>query len=270
MENQVWEQICQTRLTIDQTDTLLELDRTETENYYDPLACFLLKRYHSQQRRLMIAVAGPPGVGKTAFTTLLVAVINAEAVRQGAEHEVAIQIQQDGWHYPNSYLTTHTLRRGNEEILLSQIKGKPETFDTTSAYTCLEKIRRGKPVSYPVYSRILHNPVPDAGKVASYNQVVVVEGNYLLLQREPWRRFLNLFDLRIFLTAPREALIEGLRQRHQRGGKSTAATDRQIQEVDLPNIDLVLENSAPGDIRVSKTDNTRISSVEYPSIDPET
>ncbi len=261
MENRVWEQLNRARLTIDHTGTLLELDRAEIEQFYVPIARFLLDRRQALQKRILAAVAGPPGVGKTAFTTQLVAVINAESGR-----ELAVQVQQDGWHYPNSYLASHTLRRGNQEILLSQIKGAPETFDTATAYACLEKIRRGEQAGYPVYSRVLHDPIPDAGTVESHHQVVVVEGNYLFLQKDPWRQFLRLFDVRIFLAAPRAALIESLRQRFLRGGKSMAAVEQHIQEVDLLNIDLVLENSAPGNIVVYKAGSRRIARVHYGDI----
>ncbi len=60
--------------------------------------------------------------------------------------------------------------------------------------------------------------------------------------------------------------MESLRQRFLRGGKSMAAVEQHIQEVDLPNIDQVLENSAPGNIVVYKTDSRRIARVNYGDI----
>jgi pantothenate kinase len=257
MDTRVWERLEQARLTIDQTSTPLEIDRDEVERFYDPLARLLLERQQDRPGRLIVAVAGPPGVGKTAFTTLLVAVINAMTDAS------AIQLQQDGWHYPNAYLAAHTTRRGGAEVPLAQCKGTPESFDAAAIYACLEKIRRGETVDFPVYSRALHEPVTGAGRVEAGHRVVMIEGNYLLLQAEPWRQFLPLLDVRICLSAPREALVDGLRQRHLRGGKSSAAAEAQIQRVDLPDIDLVLDQSAPGQIVVRKADSKRILGVEY-------
>ena len=78
----MWDNLSQKNLTLDQTSTPLEMERLEVEQFYYPLALRLLERSRGQ-KRILAAVAGPPGSGKTAFATLLVAVINAEA--QGEE-----------------------------------------------------------------------------------------------------------------------------------------------------------------------------------------
>jgi hypothetical protein len=203
-------------------------------------------------------VAGPPGSGKTAFATILVAVINAEV-----DHEEATVVQLDGWHYSNDYLRAHTLQRDGAEVFLRQIKGAPETYDVASAFVCFEKIKAGGEVCYPVYSRQIHDPIPNGGCVEPRHRIVIMEGNYLLLRKEPWRHFRELFDTCIFLTAPPEALVEGLRQRHLRGGRTLAAAEEHILAVDLPNIDCVLKNSGRANIVVKKADSQHITSVEY-------
>jgi hypothetical protein len=177
-------------------------------------------------------------------------------------------VQLDGWHYSNDYLSTHTLQRDGVEVLLRQIKGAPETYDIASAFKCFEKIKAGGKVCYPVYSRQIHDPIPNGGCVEPQHRIVIVEGNYLLLQEEPWRHFRELFDTCIFLTAPPEALVEGLRQRHLRGGKSAAAAEEHILAVDLPNMNRVLKNSGRANIVVKKADSQHITSLEYlPSLD---
>jgi len=256
MEEKVWERINHIRLTLDQTSTSVNVDRAEVENFYDPLGLHLLK-ISREQKRLIVVVAGPPGSGKTVFATLLVAVINAEADR-----EEAVQIPLDGWHYPNKYLDTHTTPYLDQDMLLRQIKGSPVTYDTTAAYSCLEKIRKGGQISYPVYSRIQHDPIANRGMVEPYHHIVILEGNYWLLQEAPWAKFQPLFDVRIFLTAKAETLLEGLRQRRLRGGRSAESTEQQIANVDLPNIEYVLKNSARADIIVHKADHIHIINVE--------
>jgi pantothenate kinase len=253
----VWERLAGSRLHLDQTDTPLEVDRTQIERFYQPLAKTLFSRCSSVPR-LMVAVAGPPGSGKTAFATILVAVVNAEAL-----DDLAALVGLDGWHYSNEYLAAHFIERDGERVALRSVKGAPETFDAAGAYGCLSKIRRGGDVSFPVYSRRLHEPVPGGGSVDSHHKIVVVEGNYLLLDEDPWRRIRGLFDVRIFIFAPRESLVASLTERHQRGGKTLEATARQVRAVDLPNTERVCPSAAHAQAIVHKKDARTVDRIEW-------
>ncbi len=257
MQPTVWERLAGSRLHLDQTDTPLEVDRTQIEQFYHPLAKTLFSMCSSVPR-LMVAVAGPPGSGKTAFATILVAVVNAEA-----PDDLAVLVGLDGWHYSNEYLATHFIDRDGERVALRSIKGAPETFDAAGAYGCLSKIRRGGHVSFPVYSRRLHEPVPKGGSVDSHHKIVVVEGNYVLLDEDPWWRIRGLFDVRIFIFAPREILVASLTERHQRGGKTPEATARQVRAVDLPNAERVCPSVAHAQAIVHKKDARTVDRIEW-------
>jgi pantothenate kinase len=252
----VWERLTRSRLFLDRTDVPLEIDRAQVEQFYYPLATWLLPKSRSLPR-LMVAVAGPPGSGKSAFGMLLVAVLNAEA-----EASVAALVGLDGWHYSNAYLETHFVERDGERIALRSIKGAPETFDAAAAYACLSRIRREGRVSFPVYSRKLHEPIPDGDTIDPSHMIVVVEGNYLLLEEEPWTKFRDLFDVRVFISASPETLLDGLRRRHLRGGKAPAQIERHMRQVDLPNIRRVLPSAAHAQLCVYKTDIRRIDRIE--------
>jgi pantothenate kinase len=258
----VWERLAASELHLDQTDTRLEIDQTQVERFYYPLATILLSR-RASPFRLMTAVAGPPGSGKTAFATILVAVVNAEA-----DEEVAVLVGLDGWHYPNDYLATHFVDRGGERIALRGIKGAPETFDAVGAGRCLAEIRRGRQVSFPVYSRRLHEPIRGRGIVGSRHKIVVVEGNYLLLDEGPWKRVRDLFDVRVFISAPREMLVANLTERHQRGGKTPDAAARHIDAVDIPNARRVGPSLSDAQVLVHKSDARRIDRIEW-RVNPE-
>jgi pantothenate kinase len=90
---------------------------------------------------------------------------------------------------------------------------------------------------------------------------VVVEGNYLLLDQGPWNRFRPLFDVRVFVSATIETLIDGLRERHLRGGKTAAATERHIREVDLPNAARVSPSVVHAHVVAHKADTRRIDRI---------
>jgi len=253
----VWERLSCNPLFLDQTETRLEVDRAQVEDFYHPLAVRLLAM-QAPAARLLVGVAGPPGSGKTTFATILVQVINAES---GAE--AAVTVGLDGWHYPNDYLETHFVERDGQRIALPQIKGAPETFDAAAAYDCLSRMRGGGSVSFPVYSRRLHEPLPEAGMVAPSLRIVVVEGNYLLLDEPRWRGFRELFDVRLFIVAREETLLEGLRERHLRGGRLPEDVERWMRRVDRPNIQRVLPGAAHAQVLVHKDDVRHIASVEW-------
>ncbi len=254
----VWRRLEGQALTLDQTGQALEFDRDEIARFYYPLAQALRQRFPSP-RRALVAIAGPPGSGKTALATLLAAVLNA-----AAGQALALVIGLDGWHYPNAYLSAHTLQRQGQSLPLRQIKGAPETFDVDAALACLQAVRRGESVVYPVYSRAQHDPLWPGGTVEPTHQMILLEGNYWLLAEPPWHPFQALFDWRLWVSADRATLIAALRERHRRGGKPPEAVEAHLQQVDLPNIDRVLRGSGPAQVVIHKASSRRLAWIEWP------
>lgn len=245
-------------LTLDGTATQLETDPLELSAFYFPLARRLLNEA-TPERRFVIGIAGPPAVGKTAFSTILTAVVNHLSGLR-----CACMVSLDGWHYPNAYLDTHTVTRGFQTIPLRRIKGAPETFDARAAFTFLQAIQATPTLSFPTYSRMHHDPLPAGGLITSSDRLVFFEGNYLLLNLPGWKEFKGYFHRSIFLTAPRESILGALRERHLRGGKSAEDVDRHIVFSDEPNLDLILTHSQEADFKVIKRDSRRIQQVVYP------
>ena len=241
----------------DEDRTPVQIDIPQVTRFYLPLALRLLFRTEALPR-LMVGIAGPPGSGKTAFSAILSALINSLS-----REKRGLLVGLDGWHYPNEYLATHTLARDGQTTPLSSLKGSPESFDAEAAFTCLRAIRLGQEVRFPIYSRKLHAPLAEAGAVLATHKIILVEGNYLLLDEEPWSKFRQLFDVRIFLQIDPTVLETGLAERHQRGGKPPEAVERQIQQVDLPNARRVLRGSSGAQIVVHKTDARHIQRIEY-------
>jgi pantothenate kinase len=263
LQNAAWRRLSQSALFLDQTSALLEFTRAEVEQYFEPLARYLIER-NSLKERLLAVIAGPPGSGKSAFAALLVAVINALA---GAD--VSLVVGMDGWHFTNAYLDSHTIKRNGQPIPLRRLKGSPETFDIDAAFACLSQIRAGGRVHFPVYSRLRHDPIEKGGTVEDRHKIVIVEGNYWLLNEDPWRKFLPLFDIRIFLTGNPKTFIDGLVQRHVRGGRSPEDARRYVDAVDAVDILRVLDNHASPDIVVHKIDSRRLKSIDWPGAGPD-
>jgi putative kinase len=243
-------------LTLDQTTAPLLFDEDQIETFYLPVSKKLLQLAENHPR-ILIAIAGPPGCGKSSFSSLLAAILNIEG---GNENAVVIGL--DGWHYPNTYLDQHTALIHGREVSLRSIKGAHQSFDANAAFAWLSSVRQGATGAYPVYSRVQHDPLPDAGVITPRHRVILIEGNYLLLNIPPWQQFNALFDYRIFLTASRDVLEKAVWQRHLRGGKDPAIIRAHVDAVDLPNIELVCTHSSPADLTVTKSDILTIASID--------
>jgi len=257
MKTELWNKIQSSPLYLDQTSLVLEIEREELALYYEPLAKLILERC-SQSHRQIVALAGPPGSGKTAFAAILSLVINAIT-----GESVAISVGMDGWHFPNKYLDTHLVLQEDGRIPLRQVKGAPESFDTEAIGAFLGQVSRASTLTFPVYSRETHDPVVEGGVINEAHRVVIIEGNYWLLDELPWKTFQKYFDLKIFISAKPQDLITGLRERHLRGGKTPEWVAEHIRRVDIPNMERVLEHSIPADAVIHKKDCRRITGLAW-------
>lgn len=174
--------------------------------------------------RFIVALAGPPGAGKSTLGEALVA-----GLGPGAR-----LVPMDGFHFDDRVLA----RRG-----LSNRKGAPETFDIWGFLALMERLRAGGEVAIPVFDRSMELARAAADVVTDQDRILVVEGNYLLLDEEPWRRLRGFFDLTLFLDVPEAELERRLLARWaaRPGGAEWVASN------DMPNVRRVLQRSAPAD-----------------------
>lgn len=188
--------------------------------------------------RLMVAIAGPPGAGKSTFAEALVEALNADA------HESAALIPMDGFHYDDGLLEARGLRSR---------KGAPETFDVGGLRHALLRLRARDEaeVAVPVFDRRLEISRAGARIVPARSRILIVEGNYLLLNQEPWRQLAPLFDLTVMLSESRSSLESRLIQRWLAHGFSEAGARAKVLGNDLPNVDVVLEGSRKADFAIA-------------------
>ena len=180
--------------------------------------------------RRLVALAGPPGAGKSTLAAEAAAVLPGATV-----------LPMDGYHLDDAILA--------ERGILHR-KGSPESFDAAGFLSLVRRLRDEAEVFHPVFDRTREQSIAGAGRVGPEHRLVLVEGNYLLLDRPIWRELGPLFDLTVMVAAPLDELSRRLRERWQHLGKDRAAVARHLDN-NLANARAVLAESLPARLTLS-------------------
>jgi pantothenate kinase len=211
----------------------------EQEIFYDrhgieDLLAPLLREWIAQTRgagRHYAFLAAPPGTGKSTIATLLERAVGGELQCLGI----------DGFHYPQEVLRARSIRTDDgREIPLASIKGAPETFDVAGLERLLTRSYT-EDVRWPSYDRRLHDVVEGSDLVTAHH--VLLEGNWLLLDEEPWSGLRRHAERTIFIEAPSDLLQERLVSRKVAGGLSRADAEAFYLRSDGPNVERTLSGS---------------------------
>jgi len=188
----------------------------------------------AKEARVFVAITGAPGAGKSTLTSAL-----CEHFNTGLEEPIAVVVPMDGYHLDNNILQ----QRG-----LLDRKGAPFTFDAIALASDLERILDNERVYVPVFDRDLDCSRAFAREVHPSHQIILVEGNYLCCNEEPWQQLGGGFDLHIHINAERDILEQRLLQRWADQGMSAEDARARVDANDMLNVDWVLEHSDDPDI----------------------
>ncbi len=221
-------------------DIEAEFDSRDRERVFLPLLRRLTDLQRSLKRRIVAFLAAPPAAGKS---TLCLYLEQLSRTEKGLTPVQSVGI--DGFHYPQAYLDSHTIVRDGTTIPLARIKGAPETYDVEKLRTLLECVNADKQ-RWPLYDRRIHNPVENAVEIRE--QILLLEGNWLLLDEAPWNT-LNC-DYSVFLRAGDDKQLERIVWRKMMGGFDEATAREFVRNNDAPNIARCMDCSRRGDLNL--------------------
>jgi pantothenate kinase len=191
-----------------------------------------------KEAKLLVAIAGAPGSGKSTVAAKLEALLNADAPRTAAI------LPMDGFHY--------------DDILLNALdrrarKGAPDTFDVGGLRHILQRLRNNDEttVAVPVFDRDIEIARAGARLIENSVRIVLVEGNYLLLREPPWNTLRPVFDVTVLVSVDENELRKRLTARWRGYGLPAAEIRRRVEENDLPNGRVVASVSIEPDYRLA-------------------
>lgn len=188
----------------------------------------LIAQTAKSRARILVAISGPPGSGKSTLA-----------------HELATQladcaaVPMDGFHLSNDELA--------QKGLLHR-KGAPETFDAEGFATLIRSLRSDNAITYPIFDRSQDKTIPNGAILLPSVRIVLVEGNYLLLNAPPWNSLAAEFDLTISLVVPQAVLKQRLVQRWLDQGLSPQMAAARANGNDMKNAILISQHAIAPDV----------------------
>ncbi|KAF4968536.1 hypothetical protein FSARC_4103 [Fusarium sarcochroum] len=208
---------------------------------YHSLAARLQQQWAKKQvegdgSRLLVALAGPPGSGKTTIAHRV-----AKLVSASPNAPSIIVISADGFHLP---LTTLRSWPNPAEALAR--RGAPWTFDGAAIAALARNLRNtDEAIVCPTFDHAIKDPVKDGLIVDRDTQICILEGNYLLSDEEPWREIADLVDERWLIQVDTDLARKRVALRHIQAGieDTIEAAYKRVDTNDMVNGDYVATRS---------------------------
>lgn len=210
---------------------------TINDNARDIASLAMTRFAEKQGKRLMIAIAGAPGSGKSTIAERVVDIL----VRESAVS--AALFPMDGYHYDDAVLNSMGRRA---------FKGAIDTFDVHGLRHMLERLKANEDdvIAVPVFDRSIEIARAGGRLIPQSVEIIVCEGNYLLAAQSPWNRLKPIFDFTVFVEVGEEDLRERLRARWRGFGLDEPEINRKVEENDLPNGIFIIQTASDPDLKL--------------------
>lgn len=160
-------------------------------------------------------MSGIPGSGKSTLGSAVAVRLNE---LDGTDSEFAVCIPMDGYHLSRAQLAAMP----DPENAIHR-RGAAFTFDGEGYHRLVQSLREPlaahSPTIYaPSFDHAIKDPVADDIPIRPRSKVVIFEGLYLSLNREPWSQSAALMDESWFIDVDREVARSRLVKRHVASG----------------------------------------------------
>ena len=195
---------------------------------YDQLIISVTDQINNNDKnRYFIALSGPPASGKSTISENLAKDLSANGYNSSI-------LQMDGFHYDDLIL--------KEKKLISK-KGAPETFDVMGLINFVSRLHKEDEVVIPIFDRSLELSRSSAVIISKNTKVIIVEGNYVLLNSYPWSELHKFFNTTVMINCEKKILEKRLIERWKNFNLPKEEIDEKVYKNDLPNGVNVLKNS---------------------------
>ena len=235
MAEKIWTNL---QMNINGLTQEVKFSKTAIEEIFYPFLRKLTELQGLTDRKIIAFIAAPPAAGKTTLAQFL-----EKLSRENPLFTNIRALGMDGFHYDSEYLKKNKILRDGKEILMNDIKGAPETFDVDAMQIKLREVRQ-EGTDWNIYDRIIHDVVHNA--ISVEDDIILVEGNYLLLEDPRWTNIRVLADYTVFVKAAPELLTERLITRKMNTGLTREEAENFYRNSDSKNVERVLKNSARG------------------------
>jgi pantothenate kinase len=180
--------------------------------------------------RRLLGIVGAPGSGKSTLAEALSDAIGADSV----------VVPMDGFHLAQRELQ----RLGRVER-----KGAIDTFDGAGFVALVRRLwTPGDDVIYaPAFDRAIEEPIAGSIPIPREVPLVIIEGNYLLVDQQPWRELRSYLTQCWYVRIDEALRLERLVARHKRFGRSPEAAREHAHGSDQHNADLIASTARRAD-----------------------
>ena len=211
----------------------------------------------------LMAVYGPHRIGKTSLLHALIDRLPQEYLPVYLDADKA-----DGWD------ATSPILQIAGEVGRKVREQSPEAYDAilyveqhadgAAFVRCVTAAANEPELAAPCYDRRLHDPVPGGIRIGPGHCAVIVEGNYLLLDRPPWAPISRALDLALYLDVSADVVREAMIARHIRGGRTPDDAAAHFERVDRLNYETCAASAHRADLILRRDAAQAIAAVDAP------